>query len=74
MVFRELDLVVVVTSHPNVSDERRGYRRALFDLLSEHVPAGGGWDLTRVLHAVTLRRDHGSASPWRIEDPKNRRS
>jgi CubicO group peptidase (beta-lactamase class C family) len=37
MVFRELDLVVVVTSNPNISDERRGYRRALFQLLSEHV-------------------------------------
>jgi CubicO group peptidase (beta-lactamase class C family) len=41
MVFRELDLVVVVTSNPNISDERRGYRRALFELLGEHVlPAG----------------------------------
>lgn len=37
MVVRELDLVVVVTSNPNISDERRGYRRALFELLSEHV-------------------------------------
>ena len=37
MVFRELGLVVVVTSNPNVSDERRGYRRRLFDLLSTHV-------------------------------------
>jgi CubicO group peptidase (beta-lactamase class C family) len=43
MVFRELDLVVVVTSNPNVSDERRGYRRALFDLLRTHVlPAAAG--------------------------------
>jgi CubicO group peptidase (beta-lactamase class C family) len=37
MVFRELDLVVVVTSNPNISDERRGYRRALFELLRAHV-------------------------------------
>jgi CubicO group peptidase (beta-lactamase class C family) len=37
MVFRDLDLVVVVTSNPNVSDERRGYRRQLFDLLATHV-------------------------------------
>ena len=43
MVFRELDLVVVVTSDPNVSDERHGYRRALFDLLRTHVlPAIAG--------------------------------
>jgi CubicO group peptidase (beta-lactamase class C family) len=37
MVFRELDLVVVVTSDPSVSDERRGYRRGLFDLLEDHL-------------------------------------
>jgi CubicO group peptidase (beta-lactamase class C family) len=37
MVFRELNLVVVVTSNPNISDERRGYRRALFELLRAHV-------------------------------------
>ena len=36
-VFRELDLVVVVTSSTTVSDERRGYRRELFDLLERHV-------------------------------------
>jgi CubicO group peptidase (beta-lactamase class C family) len=43
MVFRELELVVVVTSNPNVSDERRGYRRRLFDLLATHVlPIVGG--------------------------------
>ena len=42
-VFRELDLVVAVTSATTVSDERRGYRRQLFDLLETHVlpPAGG---------------------------------
>ena len=32
-VFRELDLVVAITSSTDVSDERRGYRRQLFDLL-----------------------------------------
>jgi CubicO group peptidase (beta-lactamase class C family) len=37
MVFRELDVVVAVTSNPNVSDERRGYRRQLFDLLATQV-------------------------------------
>ena len=37
MVFRELDLVVVVTSSTTVSDERWGYRRQLFDLLEQHV-------------------------------------
>ena len=36
-VFRELDLVVAVTSSTTVSDERRGYRRQLFALLEEHV-------------------------------------
>ena len=41
-VFRELDLVVAVTSATSVSDERRGYRRQLFDLLETHVlPAPG---------------------------------
>ena len=36
-VFRELDLVVVVTSSTTVSEDRWGYRRALFDLLRTHV-------------------------------------
>ena len=36
-VFDRLDLVVVVTSATDVSDERRGYRRELFDLLERHV-------------------------------------
>jgi CubicO group peptidase (beta-lactamase class C family) len=36
-VFRELDLVVAVTSATTDSDERRGYRRQLFDLLETHV-------------------------------------
>ena len=36
-VFRELDLVVVATSATTVSDERRGYRRQLFDLLEAHI-------------------------------------
>jgi CubicO group peptidase (beta-lactamase class C family) len=41
-VFRELDLVVAVTSSTAVSDERHGYRRQLFDLLETHVlPAAG---------------------------------
>jgi CubicO group peptidase (beta-lactamase class C family) len=37
MVFRELELVVAVTSSTAASDERRGYRRQLFDLLETHV-------------------------------------
>ena len=37
LVFDELDLVVVVTSATDVSDERRGYRRQLFDLLEQHL-------------------------------------
>jgi len=36
-VFHELDLVVAVTSSTTVSDERRGYRRQLFDLLETHI-------------------------------------
>jgi CubicO group peptidase (beta-lactamase class C family) len=36
-VFRELDLVVVVTSSTAQSDERFDYRRRLFALLAEHV-------------------------------------
>jgi CubicO group peptidase (beta-lactamase class C family) len=37
MVFRDLELVVAITSSTAVSDERRGYRRQLFDLLETHV-------------------------------------
>lgn len=37
MVFRDLELVVAVTSSIAVSDERRGYRRQLFDLIETHV-------------------------------------
>jgi CubicO group peptidase (beta-lactamase class C family) len=37
MFFDELDLVVTVTSNPNVSDERRGYRRRLLDLIATEV-------------------------------------
>jgi CubicO group peptidase (beta-lactamase class C family) len=36
-VFRDLDLVVAVTSSTTVSDERWGYRRALFGLLETHI-------------------------------------
>ncbi len=36
-VFRDLDLVVVATSSTTVSEERRGHRRRLFDLIEEHV-------------------------------------
>ena len=36
-VFRELDLVVVVTSSTTVSEDRWGYRRQLFELLRTHV-------------------------------------
>jgi CubicO group peptidase (beta-lactamase class C family) len=36
-VFRELDLVVAATSSTTVSDERRGHRRRLFELIEERV-------------------------------------
>ena len=37
LVFRELDLVVAITSSTTVSEDRWGYRRQLFDLLEQHV-------------------------------------
>jgi CubicO group peptidase (beta-lactamase class C family) len=36
-VFRELDLVVVTTSTPDVSDERRDHRRSIFDILERAI-------------------------------------
>ena len=36
-VFRDLELVIAVTSATDVSDERRGYRRRLFDLIETHI-------------------------------------
>ena len=36
-VFRDLQLVVAVTSATTVSEERRGYRRRLFELLETHI-------------------------------------
>ena len=36
-VFRDLGLVIVATSSTAVDDERRGYRRELFDLIEQHV-------------------------------------
>jgi CubicO group peptidase (beta-lactamase class C family) len=36
-VFPDLDLVVVATSTTDVSDERRGHRRLLFDLIERHI-------------------------------------
>ena len=38
-VMPELDLVIVTTSSPDVSEERRGHRRALFDVLDEFIVA-----------------------------------
>ncbi len=37
LVFRDLDLVVVATSSTTVSEERRGHRRQLFDLIEQQV-------------------------------------
>jgi CubicO group peptidase (beta-lactamase class C family) len=36
-VFRELNLVVTATSSTTVSEERRGHRRRLFELIEQHV-------------------------------------
>lgn len=42
MVFRDLQLVVAVTSATDANDERWGYRRQLLDLIEHHVlPAAG---------------------------------
>ena len=38
-VLPELDMVIVTTSSPDVSEERRGHRRALFNVLNERVVA-----------------------------------
>jgi CubicO group peptidase (beta-lactamase class C family) len=38
-VVPQLDLVIVTTSSPDVSEERRGHRRLLFDMLDELVVA-----------------------------------
>ena len=38
-VFPSLDLVVVTTSSPDVSEERRGHRRVIFDILEQLVVA-----------------------------------
>lgn len=40
MVFRDLDLVVVATSATTVSEERRGHRRQLFNLLETQILPG----------------------------------
>jgi CubicO group peptidase (beta-lactamase class C family) len=37
MVFRDLRTVIAVTSSTAVSDERRGYRRRLFELIQTHL-------------------------------------
>ena len=42
MVFRDLDLVVAITSSTAGDEERRGYRRQLFNLLETHVLPGVG--------------------------------
>jgi CubicO group peptidase (beta-lactamase class C family) len=37
LVFRDIDLVIAATSSTTVSDERRGHRQMLFDLIERHV-------------------------------------
>jgi CubicO group peptidase (beta-lactamase class C family) len=39
-IFRDLDLVVVTTSAADVSDERRGHRRMIFDILERLIIPG----------------------------------
>jgi CubicO group peptidase (beta-lactamase class C family) len=45
MIFRDLDLVVVTTSSTAVSDDRRDYRRQLFDLVERLVLAAASASL-----------------------------
>jgi CubicO group peptidase (beta-lactamase class C family) len=60
-VFRDLGLVVVATSSTNVDDERRGYRRALFDVIEQTViPAIATDDSTR---NYTRKRPGDDAGP-----------
>jgi CubicO group peptidase (beta-lactamase class C family) len=50
LVFRSLDLVVAVTSSTTVSDERRGYRRQLFDVLEQYVLPQAAQSVNRLTH------------------------
>ena len=36
-VVKDLDLVVVTTASPDVSEERRGHRRQVFDILQQLI-------------------------------------
>ena len=42
-VLPELDMVIVTTASPDVSEERRGHRREVFDILRRIVPVGNEW-------------------------------
>jgi CubicO group peptidase (beta-lactamase class C family) len=59
-VFRDLGLVVVATSSTTVSEERRGHRRRLFDLIEQHVlapasPVRPAGSRRRLVHAPSPR-------------------
>jgi CubicO group peptidase (beta-lactamase class C family) len=63
-VFRELDLVVAIASSSTVSDERRGYRRQLFNLLEDHIlrpAAAAGAPLAGDLAGARGRRQSSAA-------------
>jgi CubicO group peptidase (beta-lactamase class C family) len=52
LVFRDLDLVMAVTSSTTISDERRGYRRQLFELIGK---------LTATFAILSSSSDHSDA-------------
>jgi CubicO group peptidase (beta-lactamase class C family) len=64
-VFRDLELVIAVTSATDVSDERRGYRRRLFDLLKTHILPR----LERLNSAVGNAPTEQTRDSWRRDWP-----
>jgi CubicO group peptidase (beta-lactamase class C family) len=76
MVFRELDLVVVATSATTVSDERRGYRRQLFDLIRTTIlpevipiPPTSRCIMVGLTTSSTLNRPRTQGSVRRADSP-----
>ena len=68
-VLPELDMVIVTTASPDVSEERRGHRREMFDILRRIVP-GGDEAGSQVLGLRSTASPRTSAtSPSRPADP-----
>ena len=72
LVFHELDLVVAVTSSTSVSEERRGHRRLLFELIERHVleqveetdPQNEATKSTERNEGAAVLAGGGPGSPW----------